>query len=279
MSLISVRITLLERQLERKLTSTCIRVLTESGLAGKKRANITEVLGEYELQVHLQVAGFNKSPALKKIRKIKEELEEAGARTSPELYGFRAGFPDLLRLMQCLVNQQLSIHHHTVTISQANLNFYGPEGITYNGFPCLDEHLLVRLASLEENKNISSILKNTRIDRVVMDWNMQLVAVFSSTSELEKLLEQYSTTREELAKEKPALTLQARDGYWLVKCEDCSEHVEDLRQHDIECLVWGKGLVASKDKGFLARVLGDRKLQRAHPQLGISRECIRMAGV
>ena len=269
----------LDRQLVRKLTSRCICELAESGLAGKKRATITEVLGEYELQVHLQVAGFKKSPALKNIRRIKEELEEAGAITSPELYGFRAGFPDLLGLMQCLVNRQLSIHHHIVTISQANLNFYGPEGITFNGFPCLDEHMLVRLASLEENRNISSILKNTRIERVVMDWNMQLVAVFSSTGELEKILEQYGTTREELAKEQPALTFKAKDGYWLVECEDCSEYVEDFRQHDRECIVWGKGLVASKDKGFLGRVLGDRQLQGAHPQLSISRECIRMAGV
>ena len=109
------------------------------------------------------------------------------------------GFPDLLHLMQCLVNRQLSIHNHNVTISQATLSFYGPEGHTFNGFPCLDEYLLVRLTSLEKNRNISAILKNTRIERVMTDWNNQLVAVFSSTSELEKLLEQYSTSRKRLS--------------------------------------------------------------------------------
>ena len=66
----------------------------------------------------------------------------------------------------------------------------------------------------------------------------------------------------------------------MVECEGCEEYVENFRLHDSECLVQGlEGLVASRDKGFLGRVLGDRQLQGAHPLLSISRECIRMAGV
>ena len=190
-------------KLEKLITSQCWKKwMSWSEVSDlPKRADFvpSKLYGDFGLLVYLEETSL----LVKSIKQVEDELLAGQAKVEYRSFGFAARFPTLMSFMQALVNREL-YSHHRVLFMQENVSFMGGNGHVkfFNGKVCLTEEDFLKLEwKSEENcslnpcgrlqnfvDGLSSFLRNSKIEKVSLDWNNNIVLTFPTQQDLELLL-------------------------------------------------------------------------------------------
>ena len=251
------------------------------GLAdgGRQRASLVldPIIDGYEVLIELEEKGLLNSS----IPEVEEKLRTLSSQVLPRPSGFSVLFPSLRRLLEALLVSRTLFQHHSAKISRRNMLYYSASRNYYCNSPCLTEQELLYIAETSIRKKsvaetLTSILGSQHVKSVDEDWEGNLVAIFKDEGEVEKLLNEFGSSRETLMGTVPGYRLQAVNTLYTINCgKDPKVDIRDFFPHDGDCKFDGYQIISSINRAFLGRVLCDSTLRSLYPALKIAEENVR----